>query len=59
MITQRLLTRKQAAKYLGIHPKTLWQWANLKKVPFVMVSGRKKYDKTVLDRMIETDSFPQ
>ena len=51
---QRLLTGREAAIYLGISTKTLWEWYNKGILPRVKMEGTKtKYDKTDLDELIE------
>jgi predicted site-specific integrase-resolvase len=51
---QRLLTRKEAAAYLGIAEKTLWDWVNRGIIPQVKFQKSKpKYDIRDLDRIIE------
>ncbi len=50
----RLLTGKQAADYLGIHPKTLWEWVNKGIIAQVKIQGANpKYDVRDLNRLIE------
>lgn len=49
-----LLTRKEAAKYLGLSHRTLAVWATTKRYPLEMVKiGRlSKYKKSTLDAFI-------
>jgi len=50
----RLLTAKQAAKYLGIRPKTFWEWVNKGVIAQVRIPNAKpKYDIHDLDSLIE------
>ena len=50
-----LLTRVQAAEYLGIRPQTLAVWASKGRhnLPRVMVGRLAKYRKSDLDKFIE------
>ena len=49
-----LLTREQAAKYLGITPRTLAVWACVGRynLPYVKVGRLVKYRRTDLDAFI-------
>lgn len=49
-----LLTREQAAEYLGITPRTLAVWACVKRynLPYVKVGRLVKYRRTDLDEFI-------
>lgn len=50
----RLVTAKVAASYLGIRPKTLWEWVNRGVLPQVSIPGSKpKYDLRDLEKLIE------
>ena len=51
---KRLITQKEAAEYLGISPKTLWEWTERGVVPRVEIPGTKsKYDLNDLDNLIQ------
>ncbi len=51
---KRLITQKDAAEYLGISPKTLWEWTERGVVPRVEIPGTKsKYDLNDLDNLIQ------
>ncbi len=50
----RLLTGKEAANYLGIRPKTFWEWVNRGIIPQVKFPGAKpKYDIQDINGIIE------
>jgi excisionase family DNA binding protein len=51
----RLLTRSEAAAYLGVKPQTLAVWATTGryKLPFVKVGRTVKYRVTDLDAFLE------
>ncbi len=53
-ITSDLLTRRQAAEYLGITPRTLAVWACVKRypLPYVKVGRLVKYRRADLDAFI-------
>ena len=50
-----LLTREQAAEYLGIAPQTLAVWATTKRynLPFIKVGRCVRYRRSDLDRFLE------
>ena len=50
-----LLTREQAAEYLGIAPQTLAVWATTKRynLPFIKVGRCVRYRQRDLDRFLE------
>lgn len=56
-----LLTREQAAEYLGITPRTLAVWACVKRynLPYVKVGRLVKYRRTDLDAFIERRTVTQ
>lgn len=51
-----LLTRREAAAYLGVTPETLAVWASTKRYPlqFVKVGRLAKYRKSDLDTFINS-----
>lgn len=50
----RLLTAKQAAEYLGIRPKTFWEWTSKGVIPAVKIPGANpRYDLRDLEALIE------
>lgn len=53
--TSTLLTRRQAADYLGVTPRTLAVWACSKRyqLPYVKVGRLVKYRQEDLDAFIE------
>ena len=51
---KRLITQKEAAEYLGITPKTLWDWTEKGIIPRVEIPGRKtKYDLNDVEKLIQ------
>ena len=55
---KRLLTVKEAAEYLGISPKTLWEWSRTGIIPMVKFDGKRvKYDIRDLDSLIEQNKI--
>ena len=53
-VKQRLLSATQAANYLGVDTKTLWEWVNTGLIPQVKFPGRRpRYDIQDLDKLIE------
>ena len=63
---QPLLTRREAAKYLGVQPQTLAVWACTKryKIPYIRVGNSVRYRLVDLnawlkERTVGGDSDPQ
>ena len=55
---KRLLTAKEAAEYLGISTKTLWEWAEKGILPRVEIPGTKpKYDLRDLENLIQENKI--
>ena len=56
-----LLTRDQAAEYLGIRPQTLAVWATSGRygLPFIRVGRRVRYRRADLDRFLEERTATQ
>ena len=56
-----LLTREQAAAYLGIAAQTLsiWKWAKRYDLPFVKIGRLVKYKRSDLDAFIRRHSTSQ
>lgn len=52
---KELLTRKEAADYLGITYGTLGMWASMKRhdLPYIKVGKRTQYRKSDLDDLIK------
>jgi putative resolvase len=51
---KRLLTIGQAADRLGVHQKTLRNWADKGLVPYVRLpSGYRRFDPDEIDRLID------
>ena len=50
-----LLSREQAAEYLGVKAQTLAVWASTQRyeLPFVKVGSRVKYKRSDLDKFVE------
>ncbi len=53
-----LLTREQAAAYLGVAVQTLamWKWAKRYDLPFVRIGRLIKYKRSELDAFIRKNS---
>ena len=52
MQSMELLTTREAARYLRMHPKTLRQKALEGEVPAIRVGGRWRYPREMLDKWI-------
>jgi excisionase family DNA binding protein len=53
-----LLTREQAAEYLGMKPQTLAVWATTHRydLPMIRVGSRVRYRRSDLDKWLESRS---
>jgi excisionase family DNA binding protein len=58
-VTPALLTREQAANYLGVTTSTLAVWACTKRydLPYVKVGRLCKYQQSILDAFIERNTI--
>jgi len=55
--TNNLISRKQAAQYLGIKEQTLASWASNKRnlLAYVRIGNRAMYQQSVLDAFIKSN----
>ena len=53
MANRRLLDIKEAAEFLNISPNTLYSWVNQRRIPFVKLGRRVKFDLKDLEDWIE------
>lgn len=58
MDRETLLTRKQAAEYLGLNPQTLADWACTGRValPYVRIGRAARYRATDLQAFVESNT---
>ena len=56
-LTQRLLTTKQACKYLQVSTTTLWRLTKRGALKRVCVRGRTQYDIKELDKFVRRQSM--
>jgi excisionase family DNA binding protein len=54
---KRFLTIHEAAEYLGFAVHTLYGWTSQRRIPFVKIGGRVRFDKRKLDRWLEQFEF--
>jgi len=53
-MSERLLTPKEAARILGVHPLTLYRWAKKGKIKYVETpSGRMRYPMSEIQRLLK------
>lgn len=54
----KLLTPKEAATLLGMHPTTLanWRVRGTSKLPFVRIGGRIRYSLKAIEQFIEQNT---
>lgn len=55
-MADKLLTIEEAAKYLDIHPGTLYRWARAKMVPAVKMGKAWRFKKERLEEWIDKQS---
>ena len=51
----RLMTIRDAAKYLATSVSTLYGWVYQRRIPFVKVGRALRFDRADLDRFIESN----
>ena len=54
---QQLLTIKQAAEILQIHPKTAYTWTYLGKLPSIKFNGIVRIPRDKLDELLESKTL--
>ena len=52
-MTEKLLTIQEAAKYLDIHPITLYKWVENKKIPAAKLGKNWRFKKEKLEAWID------
>ncbi len=48
---------EQASQYLGFSKSTLYSWAHQKRIPYVKIGGRLRFDKRKLDAWLARFEF--
>jgi excisionase family DNA binding protein len=51
---KKLMTVNEAAAYLGLSVHTLYSWTSQRKVPFVKLGNRVRFDRKKLDAWVDT-----
>lgn len=51
---KKLMTINEAAAYLGLSVHTLYSWTSQRRVPFVKLGNRVRFDPRKLDAWLET-----
>jgi len=47
-----LITVKQLSVLLGSHPQTIYKWIRQRKLPFIRVGGRVKFDPVTIAKWL-------
>lgn len=53
---RRLLSVGEAAKYLGLSPKTVYSWIESGRIPYVALGRRRMLDTRELERFIRQNT---
>lgn len=49
---ERLLTVREVAAWLSVHPKTVLRYCKLQNLPFILIGGRRRFDRTQVSRWL-------
>ena len=52
---ERLLSTREVAEYLGIHPKTVARLRKCEGLPFLRVGGRVRFDRVLVARWLHEE----
>jgi excisionase family DNA binding protein len=52
-VDKKLMTVNEAAAYLGLSVHTLYSWTSQRKVPFVKLGSRVRFDRKKLDAWVD------
>lgn len=50
---KRLLNVEELALHLGFAKGTIYNWVHLKRVPYIKIGGRVKFDLNDIDQIVE------
>lgn len=50
---KRLLSIDELAEYIAVPKGTIYNWISLRKLPFVKIGRRVKFDKQDIDKIID------
>lgn len=54
---KRFMNIQEASEYLGFSSHTIYAWTSQRRIPFVKIGGRLRFDKQKLDKWIEEFEF--
>ena len=52
-VDKKLMTVDEAAAYLGLSVHTLYSWTSQRKVPFIKLGNRVRFDRCQIDVWLE------
>ena len=55
---KRLMTAKEAATFLGLSARTVWNWALSGKLPTTRLGRKVMFDRRQLEEFIQEKSIP-
>lgn len=50
---KKLLTTKECADYLQVHPQTLYDWIKAKKIPYKRVGKKLRFKMEEIEKWLE------
>ena len=57
MIQRRLLNITELSEMIGLKPNTIYHWVSQRRIPFVRLGGRTKFDIEEIDNWIKESSI--
>jgi excisionase family DNA binding protein len=54
---KRFMNIQQTSEYLGFSVQTIYGWTSQRRIPFVKIGGRLRFDRRKLDQWIEQFEF--
>jgi excisionase family DNA binding protein len=53
----KLLTVKETAEYLSIHPNTIYKWTEGGKVPHIKINGQVRFERNTIESWLKTYTY--
>jgi len=55
----RLLTAKEAAEFLRVHPVTLYSWVSQGRIPSIKMGRKRLFDRGELEKWLKNKAEPE